>query len=72
MLPVLEGLTDRKSQRRIKVDHKTIAGIRKGSRPQKSVDKLVALAMEIAAGQPVEERSPEAAAFLAEARIHAT
>lgn len=71
VLPVLEGLSSREVARRIdEKDHKKITRIRNGSRPRKEIlEKLLALAMEIAAVQPVEERSPEAAALLAEAKV---
>ena len=68
VLPVLRDLSNREVARHIDVTDKTIAGIRKGSRPRRTtIEKLWALAIEIAAGQPAEERAPEAAALLAEA-----
>jgi hypothetical protein len=70
VLPVLRDLSNREVARRIDVDDKTIAGIRKGTRPRRAtIERLWALATEIAVGQPVEERSPEAAALLAEAKV---
>lgn len=70
VLPVLEGLSSREVARRIdEKDHKKITRIRSGSRPREEIaEKLWKLATEIAAGQPVEKRSPEAAALLSEAK----
>lgn len=66
---LLKEFSEREIVRRTRVDHKTIARIRKGrSRHQQgTARKLWDLALEIAESQPVTERSPEALALLAEA-----
>ncbi len=71
VLPVLEGLSSREVGRRIdEEDHKKITRIRNGSRPRREmIEKLLTLATDIAASQPVEERSPEASAILAEVKV---
>jgi hypothetical protein len=69
VLPVLEGMSSRDVGRRIDVDQRTISRIRNGSRPQKATrEKLWSLAIEVSEDQPDGERSPEAAALLAEVR----
>jgi hypothetical protein len=49
VLPVLDGLPDREIARRIRVDHKSIGNLRKGSRPHRAMtEKLWVLAIEVA------------------------
>jgi hypothetical protein len=66
VLPLLDGLSNREVGRRIEVDPKTVAGIRRGARPRKgNAEKLWKLALEIAEAQPIAERSVEAAVLMA-------
>jgi hypothetical protein len=69
VLPVLlEEFSEREIARRIGVDHKTIAGIERGSRPRSSnAEKLLRLALERAeARQRMGSASPALLVLLAE------
>lgn len=68
VLPVLVDLSDREVGRRIGVDHKTIAGIRRGANPHRSTkEKLVGLAWEVANNQ-LANPSPQVLALLVEGK----
>ncbi len=70
-LPVLQGLSDREIGRCIGVDHKTVGGIRKGTRPHQSMrERLWGLAVETARARSVHPGCPpEALALLAEVGV---